>query len=351
MVNEEFGQLFICGGCNAKIGPGNLSNLLEQLPKNEDPRLLVGFDSTDDAGVIKISEEMALIQTLDFFPTMVSDPYLFGQIAATNALSDVYAMGGDVLSAMNIVCFPEEMDLGILGEILRGGSEKVAEAGAILVGGHSIHDAAPKYGLSVTGTVHPQKILRNNGAQVGDVLVLTKPLGVGIITTAFSVAETTEEAFQKAVKSMTTLNKKAADYIRQRAVHGCTDVTGFGLLGHLVEMMNEKCSAVLTVSQVPYIEEAYECAKELLVTAGGQRNRNYLSEQIAFQCEDFALEEILFDPQTSGGLLVSLPADEADYLIKEMALGGLEGTIIGEVIERQEKTVYVKEEEELIWKK
>ncbi|MBP1040505.1 selenide, water dikinase SelD [Vagococcus sp. BWB3-3] len=342
MANEEFGKLFICGGCNAKIGPGNLSGLLGKLPKNEDPRLLVGFDSTDDAGVIKISDEMALIQTLDFFPTMVSDPYLFGKIAATNALSDVYAMGGDVLSAMNIVCFPEELDIEILGEILRGGSEKVAEAGAILVGGHSIHDSTPKYGLSVTGTVHPDKILKNNESQVGDVLVLTKPLGVGIITTAFSVAETTESAFQEAVESMTTLNKKAAELIRQREVHGCTDVTGFGLLGHLVEMMNEACSAVIEVSQLPYIEEAYRCAKEFLITAGGQRNRNYLSDQLEFQCDDFALEEILFDPQTSGGLLVSLPADEAAQLVAEMAQNGLKGAIIGKVIERQAKTIYIK---------
>lgn len=342
LEKKEFGKLFICGGCNAKIGPGNLSQLLEGLPKNQDPRLLVGFDSTDDAGVVKISEEQALIQTLDFFPTMVNDPYLFGQIAATNALSDVYAMGGDVLTAMNIVCFPEELELGILGEILRGGAEKVAEAGGILVGGHSIHDSTPKYGLSVTGTVHPQKILKNNETQVGDVLVLTKPLGVGIITTAYSVAETTEEAFQKAVHSMTTLNKGASEQIRKHQVHGCTDVTGFGLLGHLVEMMNEQCSAVLSVSQLPYIEEAYGCAEELLITAGGQRNRNYLSEQVAFNNVTFAMEEILFDPQTSGGLLVSLPQSEADRLLGELTAAGLDGWIVGEVVERQEKTVYIE---------
>lgn len=342
MANEGFGKLFICGGCNAKIGPGNLSQLLGQLPKNDDPRLLVGFDSTDDAGVIKISDDMALIQTLDFFPTMVNDPYLFGQIAATNALSDVYAMGGDVLSAMNIVCFPEELDLAILAEILRGGAEKVAEAGAILVGGHSIHDSTPKYGLSVTGTVHPNKILKNNQSQVGDLLVLTKPLGVGIITTAYSVAETTEIAFQKAVDSMTMLNKEAAEHIRRRVVHGCTDVTGFGLLGHLVEMMNEQCSAVLTVSDLPYIDEAYDCAKEFLITAGGQRNRNYLSDQIKFENDDFAIEEILFDPQTSGGLLVSLPVAEAEMLIAELARAGLEGAIIGRVVERREKTIYIE---------
>lgn len=341
MSKNNFEELLVCGGCNAKIGPGNLSKILKKLPKNEDPRLLVGFDSTDDAGVIKISDDLALIQTLDFFPTMVNDPYTFGKIAATNALSDVYAMGGDVLSAMNIVCFPENLSIEVLGEILRGGSEKVAEAGAMLVGGHSIHDSTPKYGLSVTGTAHPDKILENNRSKVGDVLVLTKPLGVGIITTAYRVGKTTESAFNKAIASMTTLNKAASEQIRKRIVHGCTDVTGFGLLGHLVEMMNEDCSAILHVSKIPYIDEAYTCAEELLVTAGGQRNRNYLCDKVVFEQEDSAIEEILFDPQTSGGLLVSLPKDEAEQLIAEMTAHGIDGQIIGEVIERQEKIVTV----------
>ena len=338
---QDFGKLFICGGCNAKIGPGNLSQLLDGLPQVTDERLLVGFDSTDDAGVVKVNDELALIQTLDFFPTMVNDPYLFGKIAATNALSDVYAMGGDVLSAMNIVCFPEELDIAILGEILRGGAEKVAEAGGLLVGGHSIHDSAPKYGLSVTGTVHPAKLLKNNSCRVGDVLVLTKPLGVGIITTAYSVSETSESAFAKAVDSMTTLNKYAAEKIRKYPVSACTDVTGFGLLGHLVEMMNEQCSAEIVTANLPYIAEAYDCAKEFLITAGGQRNRNYLAANVLFSDADFAMEELLYDPQTSGGLLVSLPKVEAEKLVAELTANGGTGAIIGQVIPRKEKVVYI----------
>ena len=228
--------LFICGGCNAKIGPGELGDILNGLPKQTDENLLVGFDSADDAAVYRLSDELALIQTLDFFPTMVSDPHLFGHIAATNAMSDVFAMGGDVMTAMNIVCWPEEKPYEMLKEILLGGQEKVREAGGILVGGHSIHDSLPKYGLAVSGRVHPDQIYRNDTCQEGDSLILTKPLGTGIVTTAYSAGEMAEEAFQKAVKSMTTLNVYASRILRQFTVHACTDVTGFGLLGHLDEM-------------------------------------------------------------------------------------------------------------------
>ncbi|MGX7058713.1 selenide, water dikinase SelD [Vagococcus humatus] len=339
---KDLGKLFICGGCNAKIGPGNLSKILDKLPQTMSDQLLVGFDSTDDAGVIKVSDELALIQTLDFFPTMVSDPYLFGQIAATNALSDVYAMGGDVLSAMNIVCFPEDMDIDILGEILLGGSEKVQEAGGLLVGGHSIHDSTPKYGLSVTGTIHPDRVLVNNDCQVGDVLILTKPLGVGIITTAYSVGETTEEAFKEAVTSMTTLNKYAAEIIREHPVTTCTDVTGFGILGHLTEMLHGERSAIIETEKLPYIEDAYRCAKEFLITAGGQRNRNYLADKVSFEIDDYAMEEILFDPQTSGGLLVSVPQDAAEKLLQDLNQADIPAKIIGEVVSPLEKEIYIK---------
>ncbi|WP_238786631.1 selenide, water dikinase SelD [Vagococcus coleopterorum] len=330
---NEFGGLFICGGCNAKIGPGNLSKLLNGLPQTNDDRLLVGFDSTDDAGVIKLSDDVALIQTLDFFPTMVSDPYLFGKIAATNALSDVYAMGGKVLSAMNIVCFPEEMDINILGEILRGGSEVIQEAKALLVGGHSIHDSTPKYGLSVTGTIHPDNILTNNNCQVGDILILTKAIGVGIITTAYSVGETTDENFAEAISSMTTLNKYASEVIVKHKVSSCTDVTGFGLLGHLSEMLGENQTAYLTSRDIPVISGAYECAQELLVTAGGQRNRNFLNDKVLFKCDDFAIEELMFDPQTSGGLLISVPAEYAKKLVDELQQVDQLASVIGKVVE------------------
>ncbi|RLK64115.1 selenide, water dikinase SelD [Atopobacter sp. AH10] len=335
-------ELFICGGCNAKIGPGNLSNLLKELPKKEDPNLLVGYDSTDDAAVYKLTDDLALISTLDFFPTMVSDPYLFGKIAATNALSDVYAMGGEVINALNIVAYPEEKGFSALSKILKGGTEKVHEAGAVLAGGHSIHDSLPKYGLSVSGIVHPDKIWMNNTSQEGDALILTKPLGVGIVTTAYSVGETSQEAFDEAVKYMTTLNKYAAEVMKKFPVHSCTDVTGFGLLGHLNEMMNEAFTARLKASQIPYIKEAYRCASEFLITAGGQRNRNYLSDHIQFEVDDFPLEEILFDPQTSGGLLFSLPSDQADAALEALHERGIFGHLIGHVVAREDKAIIIE---------
>lgn len=214
------------GGCTAKLGAGILSRVLERLPKGpEDPNLLIGYDSKDDAAVYKVSDDIAIVQTLDFFPPMVEDPYTFGKIAATNALSDIYAMGGEVKTALNIVCFPEQMDLNILGEIMRGGSEKVIEAGGTLAGGHSINDTDVKYGLSVTGVVHPDKIYPNNGGKPGDKLILTKKLGVGIISTANRVQEASEEAMAAAIESMTTLNKYASLICRKYDIHACTDVT------------------------------------------------------------------------------------------------------------------------------
>ena len=340
-VKASSKQMVICGGCNAKIGPGLLGSIIEKLPKENHEDLLVGFEASDDAAVIKISEDMALVQTLDFFPAMVSDPYLFGKIAAANALSDVYAMGGQVISALNIVCFPESDDIQILEEILRGGSEKVAEAGGILAGGHSIHDSLTKYGLSVTGKVNPEKILKNNACQLGDCLILTKPLGVGILTTAYSVGEVSEEAFEKAVKSMETLNKYAAQIGQGFTVHSCTDITGFGLLGHLSEMLNGKYSAQIDSKEIPMLPEAYSCANEFLMTAGGQRNRNYLSDKVKFIPNDYAMEEILFDPQTSGGLLFSLPEGEAESLLEELNQLELPSACIGRIIEKQEVDIII----------
>lgn len=338
---ESVQQLIVCGGCNAKIGPGNLGDLLADLPKSKNENLLVGFDSTDDAAVIKLTDDLAIIQTVDFFPTMVTDPYLFGKIAAANALSDVYAMGGTVMSALNIVAFPEEKDLHILKEILRGGAEKVEEAGAILAGGHSIHDHSVKYGLSVTGTVDPEKIYQNNTCQVGDHLILTKPLGVSILTVGYSAGEVSEEAFQQATKSMETLNKYAMDVIRNYPITSCTDVTGFGLAGHLHEMVGEKFSAEIYSKKLPYFEEAYTAAKEFILTAGGQRNRNYMESKMDFTVEDFGIEELLFDPQTSGGLLVSVPEADAEKLVSELQAAGIPAEDFGVVIPREEKDIIV----------
>ncbi|WP_238902288.1 selenide, water dikinase SelD [Clostridium sp. YIM B02506] len=334
---------FTCGGgCTAKLGPGMLKSVLDKIPNKFDENLLIGFDSSDDGAVYKLTEDIAIIQTLDFFTPIVEDPYTFGKIAAANALSDVYAMGGEVKVALNIVGFPEKMEADILGEILRGGAEKVHEAGGVVSGGHSINDPEPKYGLSVTGVVHPLKILPNNNCKIGDKLILTKPLGVGIITTAHRVGEASEEAYNKAIKSMETLNKYAADKMKKYKVNACTDVTGFGFLGHLNEMIKDEYSIKVNGNTLPYIKEAYDYAKEFLITAGGQRNRRHLKDKVLFKDIEFALEEILFDPQTSGGLLISLSSDEADDLLKELQELDLKSEIVGEVIEKQEFNIIIE---------
>lgn len=330
------------GGCTAKLGPAALSRVLQKLPKFEDPNLLVGFDHSDDAAVYRLSDDLAIVQTLDFFPPMVEDPYLFGKIAAANALSDVYAMGGDVKTALNIVCFPEKMDLNILGKILMGGSEKVREAGGVLAGGHSIADEDVKYGLSVTGTIHPDRIFENNRALPGDCLLLTKPLGVGIVCTAQRVGGASEEALKKATDSMEMLNKYASEIVRKYEVHSCTDVTGFGLLAHLMEMLDNKVSAIIDASKVPYISECDDYVEEFYITAAGQRNRNHVGDQVRFEECSFAMEEILFDPQTSGGLLVSMRPEDAKKALTELEQLGLPCGIIGEITEKQEILITVK---------
>lgn len=332
------------GGCTAKLGAGVLSHVLEKLPRGpENPDLLVGYDSRDDAAVYRISDDTAVVQTLDFFPPMVDDPYTFGKIAAANALSDIYAMGGDVKTALNIVCFPESADLNILGEIMRGGSEKVLEAGGILAGGHSINDTDVKYGLSVMGLVHPDRIWSNNGGRPGDRLIFTKKLGVGIVCTANRVGEASEEAMAEAIASMTTLNKTASEIGRNYEIHACTDVTGFGFLGHLHEMMDGKLSCRIQAEKVPRIEEALHHAEEFLLTAAGQKNRNYVEKYVKFKDIPFAMEELLFDPQTSGGLLMAVGAEEAEDLRNELRAAGLPAEIMGEIVERTEPEILVVE--------
>ncbi len=331
------------GGCTAKLGAGVLSRVLERLPKGPaDENLLIGYDSKDDAAVYRISDTAAIVQTLDFFPPMVEDPYLFGQIAAANALSDIFAMGGEVKTALNIVCFPEDMDLNILGEIMRGGSEKVIEAGGILAGGHSIADDGVKYGLSVTGVVHPDKIYPNNMGQPGDVLVLTKKLGVGIICTANRIGEASEAAMQEAVTSMTTLNKTAAEIAGRYRVHACTDVTGFGFLGHLHEMMDNRHSCRIFAKQIPVMQDVLQYADEFYLTAAAQKNRNHVEKYVRFNNISFAMEEVLFDPQTSGGLLIAVHPEDADAMVREMQEVHLPAAIVGTVTEKTEFEIHVE---------
>ncbi len=332
------------GGCTAKLGAGLLSRILEKIPRGEyDPDLMVGFDSHDDGAVYRLTDDVAVIQTLDFFPPMVEDPFLFGQIAAANAMSDVYAMGGEVRTALNIVCYPESMDLNVLGEILRGGAQKVIEAGGTLAGGHSIADSGVKYGLSVMGTVHPDRIWQNQGAKALDALVLTKPLGTGILSAANRVGQAKPEDFDRATQSMRTLNRAVAQIAREYPVHSCTDVTGFGLLGHLHEMLEGSgCSCLLYAPQIPVFPGAREAAEEFLITGGGQKNRNYAEKYVRFNGLPFAMEEILFDPQTSGGLLFSLENTAAAEMTARMREEGIDARIIGDLLPQRDHQIIVE---------
>lgn len=331
------------GGCTAKLGAGVLSRILEKLPRSEkDPDLLVGYDSRDDAAVYRITDDIALVQTVDFFPPMVDDPYTFGQIAAANALSDVYAMGGEVKTALNLVCFPESMDLNVLGEILRGGAEKVAEAGGSLAGGHSIADSGVKYGLSVTGLVDPERMYTNDAGQPGDRLILTKALGVGLICTANRVGEAAPEHLEAAIASMTMLNRTAAQISRKCHVHAATDVTGFSFLGHLHEMMGEALSCIVDARAVPVLPGAKQAAEDFLYTAAGQRNRNHTGPFVTFENVPFALQEVLFDPQTSGGLLLAVAPEDAEALETELQTAGLPAKIVGEILPKTEHEITVK---------
>ncbi len=316
--------------------------MLSQLPKKEDPNLLVGFDGSDDAAVYRINDHQAVVSTLDFFPPMVEDPWLFGQIAAANALSDIYAMGGQVLSALNIVCFPEHMDMNILGKILQGGNDKVTEAGAVLAGGHSIADSDIKYGLSVTGLVDPDRIWKNSGCRPGDSLIFTKKLGTGLIMAASRVGEASDQMIGEAVRSMSYLNRTASEILKKYPVHACTDVTGFGFLVHLSEMLSGSCSAEIDSEAVPRFAEAEHYAEEFYITGAAQKNRNFIGDRVEFRGVSFAMEEVLFDPQTSGGLLVSLPSDSAAKAVEEMQKAGLPAAVVGTVTEKLEKDIIVK---------
>lgn len=294
--------------------------------------LIVGIDTSDDAAVYKLNDEMATIQTLDFFTPIVDDPYTFGQIAAANSLSDVYAMGGKPIVALNIVCFPNCLDMNILGEILRGGADKVLEAGAVIVGGHTVQDDEPKYGLSVTGIVHPDKVLKNYGSETGDILILTKPIGLGIVNTAIKAGMASKEAYEEAVKIMAYLNKYAGEIITDYNITSCTDITGFSLIGHAYEMAEpSKKTFRIFKDALPFIKEAKEYANMGLIPAGCYENKRYLEGKYLLKNIEGWMEDILFDPQTSGGLLIS--CKEADYIdiLTRLEKLEVESAVIGRV--------------------
>jgi selenide, water dikinase len=309
---------------------------LNQLPTETDPRLMVGRETSDDAGVYRLTDDLALIQTLDFFTPVVNDPYDFGRIAAANALSDVYAMGGRPLTAMNIVCFPlQQLDKNILKEILRGGQEKVHEAGAALVGGHSVDDLELKYGLSVTGVVHPDRVLTNAGAQPGDALILTKPIGTGVLATAIKGELLPDSALRHVTEVMATLNKTAAEAMAPYPVNACTDITGFGLLGHTLEVaMASRVTIQISMDSVPLLPEVLDLAAMGLIPAGTYSNRNYCSKHVLIAAANDPLRlDLLADAQTSGGLLIFVPQTVAPSLLADLHDQGVtEAAIIGQVI-------------------
>jgi selenide,water dikinase len=323
------------GGCGCKIGPADLRQVIANLPLAEpNPNLLVGLDTSDDAGVYKLNDELAIVQTVDFFTPIVDDPYSFGQIAAANALSDIYAMGGKPLTVLNIVAFPiQKLDKQVLSDILRGASDKVKEAGATLVGGHSIDDNEPKFGLAVTGLIHPEKVRTNSGAKPGDKLILTKPIGVGILTTSIKKDRLNEEEVARVTQVMSTLNKTAAEIMELYEVHACTDITGFGLMGHASEMAKGSGAGINIVKeQVPVLPRVRKLAEEGFVPGGTKNNFAYLLDSITFpETMDQIDQWILCDAVTSGGLLISVTPEQAEDLLEKLVQAGVEASLIGDV--------------------
>ena len=313
-----------------------LGELLKNIPQSQHPDLLVGINTADDAGVFRLTDDIALIQTVDFFTPVVDDPYLYGQIAAANSLSDVYAMGGRPITALNIVGFhPKILPMEVLEEILTGGFDKTTEAGVVIVGGHTIMDEELKYGLSVTGVIHPKKIVTNAGAQPGDRLVLTKPLGTGIISTALKSGKDLGELADQANQVMTSLNRIASEVMQEIGVHACTDITGFGLMGHSFEMAAaSKVGMKFWASKVPFFKEIIRLITEGFVPGGTHNNRTYLEDKVQIHHSISAEKAtVLFDAQTSGGLLISVPEANVDNLVRELTKRGLEtAAVIGEVV-------------------
>jgi selenide,water dikinase len=319
---------------------------MRDLPLIQDPNLLTGFEHAEDAGVYKLSADVALVQTVDFFTPTVDDPFVFGQIAAVNALNDIYAMGAKPLTAMNIVCFPiKKMDINMLREVLRGGLDKMREAGVLLIGGHSVEDDEIKYGLSVTGIVHPDKVLFNRGARTGDKLILTKALGTGIISTAVKAGEASGELMAQAVSGMTRLNKNASEIMAAAGdIHACTDITGFGLLGHACEMIEgSDIGLKINSAAVPVFEGVRELMETGFIPGGLYRNKKFRISMIeaANTCLPWLLD-VFFDPQTAGGLFFSLPGDKAEKLVAQMRSAGInDAAVIGEVVNDHRGRIFV----------
>ncbi len=341
------------GGCAAKLSPSVLDSVLRRLPAPTDPNVLVGFETSDDAGVYKLTDDLAIVQTIDFFTPIVDDPYLFGQIAAVNALSDVYAMGGRPVSALSVVAFPANGSPDVLEQIMRGGLSKMTEAGATVLGGHSIRDDELKFGYAVTGLIHPARIWRNAGARPGDVLILTKPVGTGVISTALKQGKASDESIRAASDSMTRLNRDAAEVLHEfaaagngagrDALHAVTDVTGFGILGHAREMaLGSGVSLRLDHSRVEYLPGAIAAAQGGFLSGGLKNNREFV-EGCAIFAENVAehFRDLFFDPQTSGGLLIAVDATHAPAALDSLERHGVHGRAIGSVLAKRSPLIEV----------
>lgn len=334
------------GGCGCKIGPADLAQVIRTLPPAEpNPNLLVGLDTSDDAGVYRLTDELAMVQTVDFFTPIVDDPYSFGQVAAANAISDIYAMGGKPLTALNIVAFPiTTLDKQVLSDILRGAGDKLKEAGVTLVGGHSIDDKEPKFGLAVTGIIHPDKVRTNAGAKPGDALILTKPIGVGILTSSIKKDLLSEEEISRVTSVMAGLNKTAAEVMDRYDVHACTDVTGFGLMGHTLEMAKGSGTGIIIVKDdVPVLPRVREMAEAGVIPGGSKNNHAHVSGSVQFpEAMDDIDRLILCDAVTSGGLLIALDHEEALELLQELQEAGVEAGMIGRVTDQHPGTIVVE---------
>lgn len=330
-------------GCAAKLNPADLEKTLKKLHPFSSENLIVGFETNDDALVYKVNDDLVMVSSLDFFPPMVDDPYTFGMIAAANSISDIYAMGATPSVAMNITCFPSCIPLDILKEILQGGIDKAKEAGVTIAGGHTIEDSTPKYGLSVTGFAHPNEILKNCSCSDGDLLVLTKPLGVGLINTAAKVDLATKASKKIAEESMMQLNKYAKECLAGLNIHSLTDITGFGLAGHSYEMAKSAQKTIeIYSSSLPIIPGAIELARQGIIPAGTYNNQNYLDGKYSYNGINQAIIDVIFDPQTSGGFLVSLPEKDAHTYLRRCEEFTQYASIVGKVVPKKDKDIIIR---------
>ncbi len=324
----------------AKLAPHDLAQVLSKLPKQNSENVIVGFETSDDAGIFRLNEEIALVQTIDFFTPIADEPEIYGRIAAINALNDVYAMGGKPLSALSIVCYPQKGDWNVLGEILKGGQLALNEENVVVIGGHSVDDQEIKFGYAVTGIINPSKVVRNSTAKVGDILVLTKPIGTGVISTGIKFEKASEKAKNASLEAMLTSARKASEAMQEVGVNACTDITGFGLLGHAFEMAKgSQVKLKIRSENVPLLPDVIDLIEQKMLTRGDKNNRLYVGETISFgENVNKEMQSALFDPQTAGGLLMSIEENKVESLLQKIE----NAVIIGKVEKLEEKYLEVK---------